>query len=197
MANQITDGFEPGDDEKVISILDKWKGGPLSDNLFTKIASIIPQTSLITVVFRENAGKVETLLLKRPDTDPIWPNTLNLPGKMFRKSDFERKDNHPENGPIERIENSEIGTKFSKRPEFAGIAFQDTLRGPTIVLVYVVAEDILLPEDGEWCGVDKVNSLSNMIETELVAIDVALRSYSAGVNHLPSLNPVEFQKKSA
>jgi hypothetical protein len=156
-----------------------------------------PQTSVITVVFRKDGDMLETLLLKRPETDPIWPGVLNLPGKMFRKIDFVREDNHPERGPIGRIEKDEIGSNFTQKPEFAGVAFQDTKRGPTIVLVYVINEDVKLPKGGEWHNVDELKNLPNLIETERVAIDVALKSHLAGSNHLPSLYPVEFQKKSA
>jgi hypothetical protein len=116
---------------------------------------------------------------------------------MFRKIDFEREDNIPENGPIERIEQNELDLRFTKKPEFAGIAFQDTKRGPTIVLVYVTDEKIETPKNGEWHNVEDTKGLANMIETEFVAIDVAQKHYLASLNHLPSLYPVEFQKKSA
>ena len=193
----ITSGFDNGDDEKVINILDKWDDGPLSDKLFTKLSQLSPQTALITVVFRENNGETETLLLERPEGDPVWPGMLNLPGKMFRKTDFSRGDGRPENGPIERIEESEIGTKFTNRPKFAGVTFQDTKRGPVIVLVCVVNEDVKLTKGGEWHPVKELNSLTKLINTELVVINVALEAYLAGSNHLPSLYPLEFQKKSA
>ncbi|MGA2910231.1 MAG: hypothetical protein ABSE04_00310 [Candidatus Microgenomates bacterium] len=189
MATSITDGFDPGDDEKVISILDKWNGGPLSDRLYAKISKIAPMASTIIVIFRKKAANTEVLLLPRPGSDPTWPGMLNLPGKMFRAADFHRKDQKPENGPFERIQSDEIKTKFINPPKFAGVAFQDTLRGPVMALVYTVelANDTKDQRDWVWCEVTKLKALSNLIDTELIAIDIALRSYLAGSNHLPSL----------
>jgi hypothetical protein len=197
MSVKITDGFDPGDDEKVISVLNKWNGGVISDKLFTKISEITPQTAVITVIFRGENKNLETLLLKRPDDDPVWKGMLNLPGKMFRKIDFGREDNIPENGPIGRIEQNELDFRFTKKPEFAGIAFQDTKRGPITALIYVTDETIVTPKDGEWHKIEGIEGLKNMIETEFVAINVAQKHYLASLNHLPSLYPVEFQKKSA
>jgi len=53
MTGQTTDGFLPGDDEKIIPVLDKWQGGPLSDKLFTALARITPQACVETVVLRK------------------------------------------------------------------------------------------------------------------------------------------------
>lgn len=179
MGTLITDGFDSGDDEKVVSILNKWKGGPLSDKLFTSLSKLTPQISTIIVVFRRKGEILETLLLPRPSDDPLWSNMLNLPGKMFRAMDFKRDDNNPVNGPLERIQNGELKIELNKLDiKFAGLAFQDTIRGPIMVLVhtYFVSNDFKGNEDWIWRDIAKLKDASNMIPTEMDAIEVALKS---------------------
>ncbi len=179
MGTLITDGFNSGDDEKVVSILNKWKGGPLSDKLFTSVSKLTPQIATIIVVFRKTDNVLETLLLPRPSDDPLWPNMLNLPGKMFRNVDFKRDDKNPVNGPLERIQKDELKTEFKKEDiKFAGLAFQSTLRGPIMVLVHTVfvAEDFSGNSDWIWRDVTKLNDFMDMIPTEMDAIEVALKT---------------------
>lgn len=176
MGVNITDGFDLGDDEKVVSILKKWKGGVLSDQFFTSISKMTPQIAAIIVVFRKNGEKLETLLLPRPDNDPVWSGMLNLPGKMFRAMDFKRDDKNPINGPLERIQEDEIKMHLSG-VKFAGLAFQNTLRGPIMVLVHIV----FLPtdisnENWVWRDVAKLEDSKDMIPTEMDAIKVALKA---------------------
>jgi hypothetical protein len=175
----ITDGFSPGDDEKVVSILNKWKGGVLSDQLFTVLARISPQTSAITVVFRQIDNKTEVLLLPRPDDDPVWPSMLNLPGKMFRAADFKREDKTPINGPIERIQKAELLVNFDYPPKFVGPVFQDTKRGYVVALIYLaeVPANLKQPDHWFWADIDSLSHLENYLKTEQSAIDLALETY--------------------
>jgi len=189
MSIKVTDGFTSGDDEKVVSILDKWNGGPLSDELFTRVSKMNVLVSAICVIFRKNGENTEVLLLPRPNDDPTWPGLLNLPGKMFRPIDFERDDKNPINGPFERIQKDELNTKFKGSPKFSGIVFQDTKRGPIVALIYNawVSKDSESNTDWNWIDVSKLKDLKNLLDTEMSAIEKALESYSAGSNHLPSL----------
>lgn len=179
MATLITDGFAGGDDAQVVSILDKWNGGPLSDQLFTAISKMTPQLSAIIVVFRKKEDVLETLLLPRPSDDPLWPGMLNLPGKMFRAIDFKREDKNPMNGPLERIQTSELKTQVKNKPEFAEIVFQNTDRGSIVALVHTaeLPENVELQSDWVWCDVTKLNSLNNFLESETSAIEAALKHY--------------------
>lgn len=179
MATLITDGFDAGDDEKVVSILNKWKGGILSDQLFTSVSKMTPQLACIIVVFRKKGELLETLLLPRPEGDPVWSGMLNLPGKMFRAMDFKRDDKNPVNGPLERIQKGELKVELNKLDiKFAGLAFQDTIRGPIMVLVhtYFVANDFKGNEDWIWREVSQLKDSKDMIPTEMDAIEVALKS---------------------
>lgn len=179
MGTIVTDGFDAGDDEKVVSILNKWKGGPLSDQLFTFVSKLTPQISAIITVFRKKGDKVETLLLPRPGDDPLWPNMLNLPGKMFRAMDFKREDKNPVNGPLDRIQKDELKVELNKGDiKFAGLAFQNTIRGPIMVLTYTVFVADSFNGNGDWIwrDVSTLKDSKDMIPTEMDAIEVALKS---------------------
>lgn len=178
MGVKITDGFDAGDDEKVISILKKWKGGVISDNLFATISKLSPQVSVIVTVFRMNEGRREVLLLTRPKDDPTWPGMLNLPGKMLRTSDFKRSDGNPVNGALERIKDDELKKEFAGKPRFAGIAFQNTERGSITALVHIAELSDYTDTSGEWVWADvtKLSGMNNLIKAEPVAVKVALKA---------------------
>lgn len=175
MGTLVTDGFDSGDDEKVISILKKWKGGPLSDQLFTIIAGMMPTTGVV-VVISYNKKDPEVVFVDRPADDPKWPNILNLPGKLFRNADFKRTDKLPQNGPLERIEKSEIESEFPKQPKYIGVNLNSDSRGSWAVLVYLVELDNKddYKSVGEWVRVSEMNKKNNIIQTEINHINVAL-----------------------
>ena len=178
MGSVVSVGFNEGDDAKVGSILNKWNGGVLSDHLFAAISKMTPQLSAIIVVFRKKDDNLETLLLPRPNSDPVWPNMLNLPGKMFRSMDFKREDKNPINGPLERIQNDELKINLTEPPKFAGLAFQSTKRGSIMVLVHTVfvPGDFNGNEDWIWRDVSILKESTDMIPTEMDAIEAALKS---------------------
>jgi hypothetical protein len=179
MSVKITSGFSPGDDEKVISILKKFKGGPVSDKLFEVLAGILPTTPVI-VVFITNKKDPEILFVPRPSDDPVWPSALNLPGNMIRLVDFKRSDNSPINGAFERIQKSEIHSKFPQKPKFIGINLNTDSRGPWIALVYKI--ELTNKSDylgiGEWVKVDDVEKRKDLINSEINHINVALGKVS-------------------
>lgn len=178
MGTLITDGFDSGDDEKVVEILKKWKGGPLSDQLFTSVSKLTPQVSAIITIFRKRGDIIETLLLPRPSDDPLWPNMLNLPGKMFRGADFERVDNNPINGPLERIQDSELKVKL-KSVKLVDLVFQNIVRGHIVVLLHLgeLSEDQKDIDGWVWADVTKLKELPNFLETETSAIEAGLKHY--------------------
>lgn len=173
--NNTTDGFDPEDDEKVISTLKKWKGGVLSDELFTQLAYIIPQPTIETVVLRKKENAIEALLIPRPAHDSIWPGVLHSPGQALRKMDYLRTDNTPLNGPFERVQSLEIKAKFLHTPEFVGIAQYMTKRGPEAVHIFLasIAEDSALPENAIWKRVDDLPQLTNFMDHQIIPINMA------------------------
>jgi hypothetical protein len=181
MANILTDGFSEGDDEQVVNILKKWRGGVLSDQLFTVLAGMLPQPTVETVVLRKNGSEIEALLIPRPVGDIIWPGMVHTPGQALRAQDFHRPDNIPMNGPFERVQKYEIMTEFSKSPEFVGVAQYQTARGPEAVHVYLglVAENARLPAASRWCNIKELEKLDNFIRHQLVPVRMAAEYFKS------------------
>jgi hypothetical protein len=180
MANTLTDGFSPGDDDQVVGILKKWQGGPLSDLLFTTLARMLPQPCVETVVLRRKNNSVQVLLVPRPPEDITWPGMLHSPGQALRAMDFQRPDEKPMYGPFERVQKNEIKADFIGEPEFVGVAQYSTRRGPEAVHVYLaqIAPDTALPENVQWCDVDKLPEMKDFIQHQLTPIRMAVEYFN-------------------
>lgn len=183
MATQITDGFSPGDDEKAVSLLKKWKGGPLSNKLFVVLAGMVPSSGVVTVIIRRSPD-LEILLVPRPHGDIVWPGMLNLPGTQFRAADWLRTDSNPLNGALERIQEAELKTELDGNPEFAGVSLHSDDRGPQVVLVYLAKVDPnhKFYEGCVWYNVEKLDELKNFVKSEIKSIKVAVDYYQKGFN---------------
>jgi len=179
MPTEMTNGFDIGDDQKVIDILSKWTGGPISDALFTELARIIPQPCVETVILRQNSV-IEVLLVPRPANDPVWPGMLHSPGQTLRAGDFFRDDHTPINGPFERVQKNEIKTSFNSPPEFVAIAQYMTKRGPEAVTIYLatIYSQANLPAGAGWYKVQQLETLENFISHQLTAINLAVAKFT-------------------
>lgn len=180
MGVKITDGFDPGDDEKAVSILSKFKGGPISDQLFTVVAGMMP-TAGVVVVITYNSEDPEVVFVPRPEGDPVFSGKFNLPGKMFRNSDFKRADATPVNGPLERIKKSEIESEFPGTPRFIGVNLNSDARGSWAVLVYKIElnDKSEYKGAGEWIKASEVEKRDDLVKTEINHINIALGKVSS------------------
>ncbi|GIW61426.1 MAG: hypothetical protein KatS3mg089_0278 [Patescibacteria group bacterium] len=180
--NRQTDGFDPGDDEKVIALLKKWKGGTLSDALFTRLAWMLPQPTVEMVIIRKRDKTLEVLLIPRPPDDIVWPGFLHLPGQTLRRMDYFRDDNTPMNGPLERIQKYEIQTSYLRTPEFVGVAQYMTQRGPEAVHIYLgaIAKNAKLPSGAIWAAIDDLPKMRNFINHQIIPIKIAANYF---INH--------------
>ncbi len=171
-----TDGLTPEEDRQLVSLLSKWKGGKISTPVFTELARIIPQPIIEVVLFRENDGVLETLLIPRPKDDIVWPGMVHTPGTALRASDYGRADNNPVKRAFERIQHGELHCEFADTPIFAGRLHRDGDRGPEVVEVYVadLGESFELLEGQEWCRVDKLSENSKFIQGQLGHVFLAV-----------------------
>lgn len=180
MPRQLTDGFSSGDDELAISILNKWTGGPLSIGLFTVLAKITPQYCIETVVMRMHNSKIQCLLVTRDSADPVWPGMIHSPGSALRAADYDRRDKNPLMGPVERVQNNEIMLKFIGDPEFVGMDYYRTRRGPEVVHIFLaqVPENSVLQSNAAWYNVEDLGSLDNFLTHQVVPIGRAAQYFS-------------------
>ena len=180
MSVKVTDGLHAKEEALVISVLQKWKGGPLSDQLFTAFAKMIPLSGAVVTIFRKTGDNLtEVMLVPRPKGDPVWPGMLNLPGKMLRAIDYIRDDKKPVNGALERIQEDELGAIFPQKPKFAGVSLHSDDRGPLVVLVYwlKVDDNFKSSKGGLWFNVEDLKNLNSFIQSEIISINVALKEY--------------------
>jgi hypothetical protein len=177
--NDITDGFDIGDDEKIIEILKKWKGGKLSTSLFTTLSAMLPTPCLETVILRRSDNEVQVLLIPRPENDIIWKGMLHSPGGAVRHSDYLRSDGKPFNGVFERIESGEIKNKFVGEPKLVTSYPMMTKRGPEMVTLFLMKIDdkATLPEGANWYNVEKLNEIPNFIKHQLKAVQEAVKEF--------------------
>lgn len=166
---QTTSGFDPGDDEAVVSIFRKWDGGPLGDKLFTVLAGIIPQPIVEVVVLRENNGTLETVISPRPEGDIMWPGKMHSPGSAMRRSDFLRDSNDPLIGVFERIQRGELGIPFASRPTFVGMHYALSTRGPVVSQIFVtlLPAEVELPTTCTWYPIDELGEHPSFIQEQL------------------------------
>jgi hypothetical protein len=175
----ITDGFDPGDDEKVIEIFKKWKGGRLSTSLFTVLAGMLPTPCIETVVLRRFGEKVQVLLIPRPPNDIVWKGKLHSPGGAIRHADYLRTDGNPFKGVFERVETQEIKTKFIEEPKFITSYPVMTQRGPEMVALFLakIDESAVLPEGAVWYDADKLSELPTAVNHQMRAIEEAVKAF--------------------
>lgn len=178
-SKDITSGFEPEDDGKAVEILRKWNGGRISTPLFTEIARIVPQPIVEIVILRVHEGRVETLLLPRPEDDIIWPGMVHTPGVSLRSADFHREDQNPINGALERVE-SEIGLDITLLPLEPFVQNEISERGPAASQVYIgkVADDAKLPEGRFWHPVEDLPNVGNFIQHQYGFVIEAARRFT-------------------
>jgi|SRR3989344_2217825 len=188
MIPEITDGLGPGEDEIAIGVLRKVNAnGRLGRKLFTEIARIIPQPIVEIVVLRMRDGRVETLLIPRPEGDPVWPGMVHSPGVAIRNSDLREEgvDSAPVSA-VERVE-SEIGNPLLAEPELVGVYNQKTRRGGVASQIYFaeIAPDAGLPEGAFWHPVDELPTLDNFIPDQYPFIELAARYYAHRISPPP------------
>src|SRR3989344_6602364 len=132
-----TEGLTLEEDRRLVELLNKWNGGRISTPAFTEIARMSPQPIVEVVIFRMIEGRLETLLIPRPEDDVVWPGMYHTPGAALRAADFHREDQNPLNGPFERIQRGELGSNFAYTPIFAGRLHRLADRGPEVAEIYV------------------------------------------------------------
>lgn len=173
-----TDGLTLEEDRQLAELLSKWSGGRISTQVFTEIARIIPQPIVEVVLFRENEGVLETLLIPRPVDDIVWPGMYHAPGAALRASDYHREDQNPLNGPFERIQQGELKSEFAYVPIFAGRFHRLGNRGPEVVEAYFTE----LPKEYYqqnhiWYPVEKLAENPKFIQHQLKHVTFAAEQY--------------------
>lgn len=75
--------------QAVADVIERLPRGYLPYPIFMAITSKIVTPTLELAIFRENNGKLEILLTRRPDDDRYWPGEWHVPGTVIRSTDQE------------------------------------------------------------------------------------------------------------
>lgn len=186
MQKDITEGLTEQEDLQLQKILEKWAnagGGRISDKTFALFGHTIPQICVETIIFRKDpaSGNVETLLLKRPEGDVVWPGMFSFPGKAMRRSDFFQGEVKPVDSVIKRIEENELENKLDGEPIFVDAPVYMSERGPTAVFCYLgkLSEDAVLPLGAVWQNVDLLEQNPAFIKSEMYCLRPVLAYFKA------------------
>jgi hypothetical protein len=184
MSQLITDGLTAADEKQLTEILKKWKGGALSDSLFTSLAQMLPMPCVESIVFRKVKGRTECLLTPRPENDPIWPGFIHSPGSVLRAIDFRRPDGVAVNGPFERVQKNEIMNKFEYPPIFVDIHTHLGARGPEVLLIHFtsISKHAVLPAGCLWADVGSLLERPNFIKHQQPAILMAAKKFNEEIS---------------
>lgn len=169
-----TEGLTLEQDRLAVELLKKWNGGRISTPVFTELAGMIPQPIVEVVVFRNNGGILETLLIPRPEDDIVWPGMYHTPGAALRTSDFHREDQNPLNGPFERIQRGELKSEFAYNPTFAGRLHRLGGRGPEVAEIYITElDESTLQPNHVWYPVEQLAQNPKFIQHQLGHVMIA------------------------
>ncbi len=150
---------------------------------------MIPQPIVEVVIFRLNAGELETLVIPRPSDDIMWPGMVHTPGAAIRRSDFLREDNNPINGPFERIQRGELKSQFVGEPQFIGRIHRMVDRGPEVAEIYIadIDENPEQQTNHIWHPVFQLAHNENFIQSQLNHVLMAAQHYLQTLSRAPEL----------
>lgn len=173
-----TEGLTLEEDQKLAVLLSKWTGGRISTPVFTELARMIPQPIVEVVILRMNEGRLETLLIPRPEDDIVWPGMFHTPGTAIRRTDFLREDRNPLNGVFERIQRGELNNEFVQMPTYAGRMYRMSERGPDVSEIYIASINENLSDSRQiWYPVDGLENNPSFIQSQLGHVKLAADYY--------------------
>lgn len=122
--------------ERAAAELESQEPGYLPKRLFWLVCRLSVTTTTELAPIREENGRLQVLLTKRPDDDEFWPGEWHIPGVVIRATD----EKGSLKNPIERILEDELEGMVPLRdtPKLAQIWFGQIARGAELdhVLYY-------------------------------------------------------------
>lgn len=111
----VTNGLTSEEDEELVRLLLKAAAGRspgqpmvMSRDVSDAIGQVAAVISLECVVLRRRGGRIETLLIPRPDNCRMWRGKVHAPGTLVRVGDLTHRS------AITRMALNELGVDFSR-----------------------------------------------------------------------------------
>lgn len=153
----------------VAAALQELKPGFLPRDIFFAVERLVVWASVEVVPVRKYHGKVQVLMLKRPQDDPFWAGTVHTPGTMIRPTDEAIEVS------LNRVFIEELmSLKIKKGPTLVCPYLHDAKRGIHLALVYWV-ELVGRPQRGRWYDAEHLPQ--NQMECIKGFNDLAIRAY--------------------
>lgn len=122
------------DINKTVEFLSKFEPGFLPYPVFEQIARLVALPIIEFIPLRQHNKGVEVLLIRRPDSDPLWPNELHTPGTVIRATDSVVEGEKW--SAFERILREEMNDTLVGDPHYVGSIMHKSKRGTEQAQVY-------------------------------------------------------------
>lgn len=162
-----TPGLTDSEEKELLDLLSK-VGTVFSYNFFNLIAERFVMIPVEAVTLRKKGDKIQVLLLEREEKDSVWGGLLHSPGTILRASDV--NDDKSYKNAFLRLEEREIGNKFSKEPIFLRNWFHRVKRGVENAMIFVCTIEGE-PKNGQFYNIDDLPE--NVVETQIEFIKYA------------------------
>jgi hypothetical protein len=169
--SQNKDVLSETDIKNLVALLGKCTPGDLPSEVFEAVARIAVYPAVEWVILRNKNKKLEVLLTKREDDDPVWPSLLHIPGTVLRPTDDSFSD------AFERLYNDELKGLHLSGPTLSSVSFNTYARGQSIGIEYwLICEDSKNKNIGKFYNVEYLPK--NLIKEQVIIIKRAVESYN-------------------
>lgn len=148
------------------TLLQKCTPGDLPALIFADICRLAFSCAVEFVPLRLHAGRIEVLLLARPNDDPMWPGMLHTPGTVLRPGDTSFDE------AFGRLLHSELVVSGDYTITATGTHFISGTRGDSILFEHVL-ELQTPPAHGEYYPCDALPNNFIPEQADLLARAIA------------------------
>ena len=160
--------------QQIADGLKEFKPGFLPYPIFEQVARLVALPIIEFVPLRELGGRIQILLIRRPDNDPIFPAMEHTPGTVIRATDLE-SGNHNNWPAFDRILHDELLDTNVGQPHYAGSMFHASKRGAEQAQIYWI-EVLGEPKVGRFYDNDDLPY--GLMESQTKFIKLAVQSFT-------------------
>lgn len=142
--------------------------GRLPLDVFIEVARLTVTPVIEVVPIIDQPRRLEVLLTKRADSDPVWPGMWHTPGTVIRSFDSSVDDG------VSRLLRDELGNCQSSEPEYVGYLLHKVSRGTELALVHWVTVSAGITIGRAF---DSDNLPENLVDSQRGFISWAISAY--------------------
>lgn len=156
------------EEDLMVKFISKIEPYSMSAKTHEAVAQKFCLTAIETVILREREGKIEVLLVRRPQYDNYYANMWHTPGTILRSTD------HSYAEAWGRTQLDELDVKFAITPKFVASIVLPTLRGTEHSMIFYthISEE---PKVGQYFPVDALPE--DLVTQHFPVIEAAAKAY--------------------